>query len=77
MECRVFIFPTKSFKMFDHFAPTDAAGRTSTLYVDLTAIPNYPCPEREIQYWGNGIITNDDFIDNVESWKVCGTVEQK
>ena len=73
MECRVFLFPAtpvNHFKLFRHFAPTDA-DRNSTLYVDQTAILNYPCPDLQKMYYGNEVDTNP-VIPNVESWQACG-----
>ena len=77
MECRTFLFPATPvnyFKLFRHFAPT-AADKNATLYVDQTAIPNYPCPDLEKQYWGNEVHTNP-VIPNVESWQACGMEEK-
>ena len=71
LNCKLFIFPDSSLKLFHHFFPTTDSHGT-TVYVDQTAIPNLPCPEFGFDYWFNDIAGYSYSIAN--SWQECGKV---
>ena len=51
-DCKLFVFPESSLKLYHHFAPNTTDSQGTTVYVDQTAILKIPCPDHGFDYWG-------------------------
>ena len=62
-----------AFSLYRDFAPSDSPEANLTVsFVDETVIPNHPCPEYNVNYWGNDISV-EKHGSAVGSWQECGT----